>query len=138
MRIVIADENHLYELLRQHIIPDLTPSKVQMSRYDCYSLDHNVDIELKCRKKHYDDLLIEKKKYDALIDRSNTHGTNPVYINSTPKGVWAFRLQELNEPAWEERGMPKTSEFRQRHFITKVVGYYNIVDGKDITKLLIL
>ena len=38
----------------------------------------------------------------------------------------------------EERGMPKTSEFRHRHFITKVVGYYNIIDGKDITKLLIL
>lgn len=138
MRIAIGDETHLYELLKQYIIPDLEPSKVTMSRYDCYSTDHNVDIELKCRKKHYDDLLIEKKKYDALIQRATTHGTNPVYINSTPLGVWAFRLQDINEPTWEERGMPKTSEFRQRHFITKVVGYYNISEGKDITNLLIL
>ena len=137
MRIAIVDESHLYDLLKEHIIPDLMPSEVQTSRYDCYSLDHNVDIELKCRKKHYDDLLIEKKKYDALLERADKHGTNPVYINSTPVGIWAFRLLEIDEPIWEERGMPKTSEFRQRHFIQKVVGYYNISDGKDITKLLI-
>ena len=138
MRIAIINEGHLYDLLKEHIIPDLLPSEVQMSRYDCYSLGHNVDIELKCRKKHYDDLLIEKKKYDALLERADKHGTNPVYINSTPVGVWAFRLLEIDEPVWEERGMPKTSEFRQRHFIQKVVGYYNISDGKDITELLIL
>lgn len=138
MRILIADEAHLFELLKQHIIPDLEPSEVQSSRYDCYSLGHNIDIELKCRKKHYDDLVIEKKKYDALVHRADTHGTKPVYINSTPKGIWAFRLQELDEPVWEERRMPKTSEFRQRQFIKKVVGYYNINVGKDITNLLIL
>lgn len=133
----IAEEAQLFELLKQHIIPDLLPSKIKTSRYDCYSVEHNVDIELKCRKKHYDDLVIEKKKYDALIERAVSFGTHPVYINSTPKGVWAFRLQELDEPVWEERGMPKTSEFKQRQFITKVVGYYNIFKGKDITDLLI-
>ena len=82
--------------------------------------------------------LLRKKKYDALIERSSNHGTNPLYINSTPVGVWAFRLLDIEEPKWEERGMPKTSEFRQRQFITKVVGYYNISSGKDITDLLIL
>lgn len=138
MRIVIANEAHLYDLLKEYIIPDLLPSEVQMSRYDCYSLNHNIDVELKCRKKHYDDLLIEKKKYDALVDRARRYGTNPVYINSTPLGVWAFRLLDVDEPVWEERGMPKTSEFSERHFITKVVGYYNISNGRDITKLLIL
>lgn len=138
MKIRIADEDHLYELLRTKLITDLSPSEEQMSRYDCYSLKHNIDIELKCRKKHYDDLLIEKKKYDALVQRAQRFGTSPVYINSTPNGVWAFRLLDMNEPVWEERGMPKTSHFSQRHFIKKVVGYYNIFDGKDITNQLIL
>ena len=135
-KIRIVNEEHLFELLKEKIISDLTMSGEKMSRYDCYSLDHNVDVELKCRKKHYDDLLIEKKKYDALVLRATNHGTNPVYINSTPSGVWAFRLLDMDQPTWEERGMPKTSEFRQRHFITKVVGYYNIMQGKDITDLL--
>lgn len=137
-KISIVNESHLFDLIKQFVIPDLLPSEVKMSRYDCYSLEHNVDIELKCRNRHYDDLIIEKKKYDALIERSSNHGTNPLYINSTPVGVWAFRLLDIEEPKWEERGMPKTSEFRQRQFITKVVGYYNISSGKDITDLLIL
>jgi hypothetical protein len=48
-------------------------------------------------------LVIEKIKYDALVARASMFGTVPVYINSTPVGVWSFRLTELPEPTWEER-----------------------------------
>lgn len=126
-------EQELFEALKNSFIPDLTPSHKQMARYDCYSKSHNLDVELKCRKRHYDDLLIEKKKYDALILRAVNFGTIPVYINSTPVGVWAFRILEIGEPSWETRGMPKTSEFSQRQFIDKVVGYYHIDLGVEIT-----
>ena len=126
-------EQQLFEALKNSFIPDLEKSENPMDRYDCYSLAHNIDIELKCRRKHYDDLLIEKKKYDALILRASNFGTDPVYINSTPSGVWVFRLTVVPEPEWETRGMPKTSEFRQRQFIDKVVGYYNVVKGTEIT-----
>ena len=107
-----------------------------MSKYDCYSLSYNADIELKCRNVHYDDLVIEKIKYDALIARAAMFGTRPIYINSTPLGVWSFRLDELSEPAWEERRMPKTTYFANNNMIVKVVGYYNISLGKNITDLL--
>jgi hypothetical protein len=126
-------EQQLFEALKNSFIPDLEKSENPMDRYDCYSLAHNIDIELKCRRKHYDDLLIEKKKYDALLLRASNFGTDPVYINSTPSGVWVFRLTVVPEPEWETRGMPKTSEFRQRQFIDKVVGYYNVVKGTEIT-----
>lgn len=126
-------EQQLFEALKNSFIPDLEKSENPMARYDCYSLAHNIDIELKCRRKHYDNLLIEKKKYDALLLRASNFGTDPVYINSTPSGVWVFRLTVVPEPEWETRGMPKTSEFRQRQFIDKVVGYYNVVKGTEIT-----
>ena len=126
-------EQQLFEALKNSFIPDLEKSENPMARYDCYSLAHNIDIELKCRRRHYDDLLIEKKKYDALLLRASNFGTDPVYINSTPSGVWVFRLTVVPEPEWETRGMPKTSEFRQRQFIDKVVGYYNVVKGTEIT-----
>ena len=126
-------EQQLFEALKNSFIPDLEKSENPMARYDCYSLSHNIDIELKCRRKHYDDLLIEKKKYDALLLRASNFGTDPVYINSTPSGVWVFRLTVVPEPEWETRGMPKTSEFRQRQFIDKIVGYYNVVKGTEIT-----
>jgi len=126
-------EKELFTALKDSFMPDLEKSDNPMARYDCYSLAHNIDIELKCRRKHYDDLLIEKKKYDALLLRASNFGTDPVYINSTPSGVWVFRLTVVPEPEWEIRGMPKTSEFRQRQFIDKVVRYYNVVKGTEIT-----
>lgn len=131
---MFANEQQLFDALKDSFIPDLTPSEKPMARYDCYSLSHNIDIELKCRKRHYDELLIEKKKYDSLILRASNYGTSPVYINSTPVGVWAFRILEIDQPAWETRGMPKTSEFSQRHFIDKVVGYYHVDLGVNITE----
>ena len=42
-------------------------------------------------------LIIERKKYDSLMERSTTYGTIPVYINSTPKGVWGFYLQQYHQ-----------------------------------------
>lgn len=130
---MFANEKQLFLALKESFMPDLKPSEQPMSRYDCYSVAHNIDIELKCRKKHYDELLIEKKKYDSLILRATNYGTAPVYINSTPNGVWAFRLLDIVQPSWETRGMPKTSEFSQRHFIDKVVGYYHVNTGSEIT-----
>lgn len=130
---MFSHESQLFTALKESFIPDLQPSEKATARYDCYSLLHNIDIELKCRKRHYDELLIEKKKYDSLILRASNFGTSPVYINSTPQGVWAFRLLEIDQPAWETRGMPKTSEFSQRQFINKIVGYYHVDIGSNLT-----
>jgi hypothetical protein len=133
---MVKYERELFKLIKQHLANDLEESERKMSKYDCYSLSYNADIELKCRNIHYDDLVIEKIKYEALIARAAMFGTRPIYINSTPLGVWSFRLDELTEPAWEERRMPKTTYFSNNNMIVKVVGYYNISLGKNITDLL--
>ena len=68
-----------------------------------------MDIELKCRNKHYDDLIIEKDKYDALIRRAKQYETTPFYINSTPQGIYVFNLSKIDEHIWEDmKGLPKT------------------------------
>lgn len=83
-----------------------------------------MDIELKCRNKHYDELLIEKDKYDALIKRSKEFGTTPMYINSTPNGIFVFNLGKVPEPQWEDKGgLPTTSHFSDRRKIVKTVGF---------------
>lgn len=133
---MVKYERELFNLIKNRIAEDLKVSEHKMSKYDCYSLIHNSDIELKCRNLHYDDLLIEKAKYNALIERAAMFGTFPVYINSTPNGVWSFLLSKLPEPNWEERRMPKTTHFANNNMIVKMVGYYNISLGRDITELL--
>lgn len=133
---MIKYERELFKLIKERLAPDLELSEHPMSKYDCYSISYNADIELKCRNRHYNDLVIEKIKYDALIARASMFGTVPIYINSTPDGVWSFHLAELQEPAWEQRHMPKTTHFADNNMIVKIVGYYNISQGKNITGLL--
>lgn len=99
-----------------------------MSRWDCYSPKKKHRIELKCRKKHYPDLVVEKPKFDAMIKECKKHNDIPVYINSTPEGVFIFDMRTHNG-IWELRRMPKTTEFNQRQFIVKEVGYFYIEDS---------
>ena len=129
---MINKEKELFDFVKSKYLPDLKESDYKFSKYDCYSEKFKLDIELKCRATHYDDLLIEKAKYDALIERSKNHGTKAFYINSTPSGVFVFNLSTLEEPQWEDRMMPKTSQFSDREKIVKCVGYINIKEAKKI------
>jgi hypothetical protein len=133
---MILQEKDLFELLKKYILPDLEESEHKVSKYDCFSLEKMVDIELKCRRTHYDDLLIEKMKFDALMTRADKFNTKPIYINSTPNGVWSFHISILPQPTWGGRRMPRTTDFSDNNMIIKQVGYYNVSLGKDLTTLL--
>ena len=123
-------EQQLFNALKESFMPDLKKSDDPMARYDCYSIIHNIDIELKCRRKHYDDLLIEKKKYDALLLRALNFGTDPVYINSTPSGVWVFRIAVATEPEWEVKYLRKTTTFTNANQIPKEIAMLPVIDAE--------
>jgi len=129
---MISKEKELFEFIKSKFIPDLLESDDKFSKYDCYSEKLRLDIELKCRQTHYDELLIEKTKYDYLLSRAHRFNTRAFYINSTPIGVYAFNLSALEEPEWEVRLMPKTSHFSNREKVEKVVGYINVKDARKI------
>ena len=132
----IKKEQDLYDFLKKNFIPDLIQTTRTASRYDCYSTKFGLDIELKCRRTHYDQLLIEKGKYEALMSRTGMFGTVPVYINSTPQGVWAFYLKEV-DLKWETRSLPKQTDFGERYHIKKEIGYLDVeTEGIDLLSLL--
>ena len=108
----------------KYIVPDLKQSEDELCRYDCYSVKHNVYVELKCRRTHYDNLLIERSKYNALIERAK--GWIPFYICSTPEGVYSFNLKELRQPVWQEQEMPQTTDFESNDKVVKSGGYLHI------------
>ena len=128
-------EADLFEYLQLNIYPDLVKSKNQMSHWDCYSPSARHRIELKCRKLHYDTLLLEKKKYDAMIDKCNKYLDVPIYINSTPKGIFSFNLLEIN-PIFEiNYKNPATTQFLNTNKIAKEVTYLNINQSIKLNKL---
>lgn len=123
------NEQQLFDLIKS-VIPDLK-STDQYSYRDAYSPKYDLTIELKCRQKHYDFLLIEKIKYDKLIKHNRVR-----YINSTPIGIFSFDLKKIQEPTWYEYVLPKETEFYNRNKIPKIVGMLTISQAEDLTHLL--
>ena len=123
------NEKELFNWLKDRFLPDLECTE-QYDYKDAYSKKHDLHIELKCRHTHYDMLLVERMKWDKLIKHSNVR-----YINRTPKGIYSFNLHEVCSPIWEERLMPRTTEFSNTDKIIKVVGYLYVSWGKEISTI---
>ena len=113
-------EKDLFEWLNKNHYNTLVNSKNPISRWDCYDIETRNRIELKCRRKHYDTLLLEKAKYDALVKESDKHLDVPIYINSTPNGIYLFNLLDV-ELNWFIKSLPATTEFQKRMWIKKEV-----------------
>lgn len=122
-------EKDLFQYLKSTVYPDLVKSHKPMSRWDCYSPTHYHRIELKCRGRHYDTLLIEKKKYDALHLKCSDTIDTPIYINSTPNGIYRFDLF-LIDPKWEVQYHNKTTQFSENQKIAKVVAMLEVKDAE--------
>lgn len=135
-----SNEKELYNALQQQLIPDLLSYKTQSSTYDCFSEDLNMQIELKCRRRHYDDLMIERSKWDRLLQESKTNGTRSIYLNSTPSGVWAFDLNHIDKAGnmvWTYKTLPAKTHWDKGQTKRKEVSYLHISMGKDITDMLL-
>lgn len=119
------DEKKLFDFLKDSYYTDLVMARNPMSRWDCYSPSTKHRIELKCRRTHYDTLLLEKKKYDAMVMECLKHNDIPMYINSTPKGIYAFDLMSI-EPLWEVKSLRVTTDFSDQNWIYKKVMFLDI------------
>ena len=122
-------EEILFNKLKS-IIPDLQ-NRHPLSYRDGYSPKYDLSIELKCRKEHYKLLLIEKIKWDKLIEHPNVR-----YINSTPSGIYSFKLKTIDAPEWVNKMLPAQTEFANKEMVNKKIGLLNIEQAKEITKLL--
>lgn len=120
------EEKDLFQYVKENLIDDLTPTE-EFSFDDATSKRYGMHIEFKCRKKHYDTLLIEKHKYYTLISHPKCR-----YINSTPLGIFSFDLHTIDEPVWQLMNLPKTTEFGCRTMIEKLVGMISIDKAKKI------
>jgi hypothetical protein len=123
-------EQGLFDWLKENKFPDLIHSPETYDGFDCTSESEKLFIELKCRRTHYPDLLIEKMKYDFLLSESAKLGLAPWYINWTPEGIWAFPLLSLeSEIEWKEKWLPSTTEFANKNNKMKLVGFIHIDQG---------
>lgn len=129
------NEQELFNKLQQFYMPDLVKSSGAYASYDCFTMQKQLFIELKCRHSHYENLMIEQSKYARLKYEAGERGLIPTYICSTPQGVWVFDLR-LFEPEWKNQtDLPTTTEFDDRSRRTKSVGFLPITMGTRLTKI---
>ena len=115
-------EVELFEALKAEY-PDLTPLSAT-DRAD--GITHNAYLELKCRRTHYDTLMIERHKWDYLADIRARTGARTLYINSTPQGVYQFDLGAINEPEWQLKALPDKTDFANSGKVEKLCGFLDI------------
>lgn len=132
MELYKITENELYNILKDSYYPDLTKTDDTYSAGDCYSPDFEIVVELKCRQTHYDKLMIEKLKYDRLKELAGTMGYIPIYICSTPEGIWEFNLDTLKVDWVEQSNLPATTQFDNTDKVNKLVGFLPISAGKNM------
>ena len=119
------NEAQLFEILKTNLLPDLEKNPEKFDRTDCTSQGSRLQIELKCRRTHYEELLIEKKKFDALIAIASLNCFNPCYINSTPEGIYGWNLSSI-QIQWQIQEMPATTDFGNTNKVEKLVGFLPI------------
>lgn len=124
------NEQQLFDWLKTNYYPDLTKAESEFDGFDCTSQEAKLFIELKSRRTHYDDLLIEKYKYDFLMTEAGKLSYAPCYINYTPQGIYFFHLEELlkaeKDLKWQDKWLPTTTDFTNTSNKVKRVGMLNV------------
>jgi hypothetical protein len=110
-------------------------SNSEFETHDCYSENEygyspTLYFELKCREKHYDDLIIEKSKWESLMEKDG----HSFYVSETPKGCWIFNIKKLPEPQWYEKLLPDTTKsvWGNHEQVWKWIGKYKTSQGIKI------
>ena len=101
-------EQGLFDYIKETYLEDLQKSEHTYEYIDATSYGYRLSIELKCRHTHYDELILEKDKYESLMQQANELGFTPFYINSTPQGIYAFNLRKI-KVTWTTRRLPSST-----------------------------
>jgi hypothetical protein len=132
-------EGDLFLKFKEAYLPDLKVAVDTASPFDAICHTAKVVVEFKCRRAHYNDMLIEWPKYQTLLNRAADRGYKPIYVCSTPLGVWAWDLTYLNLK-WIKKHLPYETKsnihaVNDRRPILKQVAYLDIEEGSYLNKI---
>ena len=125
---MIESEQELFNYIKGWYLSDLEKSPDQYDNHDCTSSIYKLHIELKCRSKHYDELILERGKYYALTRKAKRLGMTPFYVNSTPEGIYAFNLNKT-KVTWTVKKLPAKTEFDSEGQVDKTVALLPITEA---------
>ena len=128
---MIENEQELFNYIKGWYLSDLEKSKDQYDSHDCTSTIYRLHIELKCRHTHYDELILERDKYEALTQEAERLGFTPFYVNATPKGIYAFNLKKT-KVTWTVKKLPSKTEFGSGGQVDKTVALLPVAEAVQL------
>lgn len=106
-------ELYTVNILNTFLSNKITTEVDNFSVIDAKSKDYV--IELKHRNRYYDDMLIEKDKFERLMDSSNLNNLIPLYVCSVENGdIFVFNMLKVIRCVpleWETQMHNKSTEF---------------------------
>jgi hypothetical protein len=100
------NEQKLFEVLKSNQYEDLTlVSSDEYPAYNAISESYKIYVELICRDGKMDGLAVERSAYDRFKSRAENMGFIPLYIFSTPDGIWEFNLDIITIDWIDEVGL---------------------------------
>jgi hypothetical protein len=106
-------EGDLFYKFKEAYLPNLKIAIDSYSVFDAICHEAQVVVEFKCRRAHYNEMLIEWPKYSALLNRAADRGYRPIYVCSTPLGVWAWDLTHI-DLSWVKKELPRQTDFNNK------------------------
>ena len=128
---MMQTEQELFNYIKGWYLSDLEKSKDQYDSHDCTSTIYRLHIELKCRHTHYDELILERDKYEALSQEAERLGFTPFYVNATPKGIYAFNLKKT-KVTWTVKKLPSNTAFDSQGQVDKTVALLPVAEAVQL------
>ena len=125
-------ENDLFNILKKYVWKDLEHTPNKFDSCDTTFSNKTGGCELKCRRKHYNTLRIEKEKYDHLMNNYQ----RKYYCCSTPLNIFCFNLDKI-KPVWETTLNPLSTEFENKEMVWKETYDIQITKENIITELIL-
>jgi hypothetical protein len=130
------NESSTAELLKI-IYPDIRRKSNDPYNFTDYISDKvGIDFELKNRNDGYGSYLIEKDKYDRLMECNTGY-----YICVGANGIYCWDVKKYtneNRLHWQVDKYSKTTEFERRGKIDKICDYWSISEAENLTPILLL
>lgn len=127
------DSNKILDLIKEHLAPDMYIYPNRFNPIDAIIESKDIAVEVKCKNSFYSNVIIEKQKWQSLMKHKAARYINAMDLDGRWK-VFSFNIKQLPEPIWVKKMIPNASNELYTGWVETEVGYYNIGDGKNITK----
>ncbi len=128
----VLTEAEVIKWMRTVVTTTITRPRNVYSRYDAST--SKAIIEIKSRNRVYNDVMLEKAKYDVLVQYAKVYDKAVIYVVADADGIYAFDLLSI-QPEWKQYFLPSVYNVGAGDNPHRYKWCYNIPKSKGVNLL---